>query len=297
MPRAKLIDSLFPKSKSPTPSHRKLRLLACLPSIHSRIEIDGLSVLDAWREEAANQCIYKYSQFAALHAIWRSERGLGRTSRAKGRLITVPTTDYAVLKSWQRSQDRRKWEVSVALLGLSSCHTVSEICHKIGRAKRTVEKWCVTYEQVGIDGLPVKRSRKLSEKSQTAIKEKKERLIKIIHQTPNAHDINRASWSLQALSEKAHPVVPGLSISTASGSHPERGWVRPFRGPLIGLPACRSLSCGAVAGAGLSARLCGDCRARRYPSNSSVHGARRARASFRTRRAGRSADCIGRQTR
>jgi transposase len=64
-----------------------------------------------------------------------------------------------------------------------------------------VEKWCVIYERVGIEGLPVKRSRKLAEKSQTAIKEKKERLIKIIHETPNAYDINRASWSLRALSE------------------------------------------------------------------------------------------------
>jgi hypothetical protein len=70
-----------------------------------------------------------------------------------------------------------------------------------------------------------------------------------------------------------------------------------FREVLIGLRACRWLSCGAAAGAGLSARLCGDCRARRYPSNSSGDGARRARAWFRTRRAGRSADCIGRQTR
>src|ERR1700676_3684720 len=70
-----------------------------------------------------------------------------------------------------------------------------------------------------------------------------------------------------------------------------------FREALIHLPACRSLSCGAAARAGLSARLCGDCRARRYPSNSSGDGARRARAWFRTRRAGRSADCIGRQTR
>jgi hypothetical protein len=58
MPRPKLIDLLFPKSKSPAPSHRKLRLLARLPSIHSRIEIDGLSVLDAWREEAVNQRTY-----------------------------------------------------------------------------------------------------------------------------------------------------------------------------------------------------------------------------------------------
>jgi hypothetical protein len=119
MPRAKLIDLLFPKSKPPTPSRRKLQLLACLPSIHSRIEIDGLCVLDAWREEAANQCTYKYSQFAALYAIWRLDRVLGRISRAKRQLITVPPADCAVLKSWQRSHDRRKWEMSVALLGLS----------------------------------------------------------------------------------------------------------------------------------------------------------------------------------
>ena len=155
-----------------------------------------------WRQAAAtNQCTYSYSQFATFYAIWRLEHGLGRISRAKTQLITVPPTDCTLLKSWQRSHDRRKWEVSVALLGLSSCQTVSEICQKIGRARRTVEKWCVIYERVGIGGLPVARSRKLSKKSQTAIKEKKERLIKIIHETPRAYDINRASWSLETLSE------------------------------------------------------------------------------------------------
>jgi transposase len=217
MPRAKLIDLLFPKSKPPTSSHRKLQLLACLPSIHSRIEIYGLSVLDAWREEAVNQCTYKYSQFAALYAIWRLDRRLGRILRAKRQPITVPPTDCAVLKSWQRSHDRRKWEVSVALLGLSSCQTLSEICQKIGRARRTVEKWCVTYERKGIDGLPVRRSRKLSEKSQTAIKEKKERFIKIIHETPRAYDINRASWSLETLSE-AYEKTYGERTSRSSVS-------------------------------------------------------------------------------
>jgi len=64
-----------------------------------------------------------------------------------------------------------------------------------------VEKWCVAYERRGIDGLPVERSRNLSEESQKAIKEKKQRLSKIIHETPNAYGINRASWSLQALSD------------------------------------------------------------------------------------------------
>jgi transposase len=158
-------------------------------------------VLDAWREEAANQCDYKYTQFASLYAAWRSEHGLGRISRAKRRQITVSPTDRAVFKRWQRSHNRRQWEVGVALLDLSSGHSVSAICQRIGRARRTVDKWWATYERLGIEGLPVKRSRKLSEKLQAAIKEKKERLIKIIHETPNAYGINRASWSLQALSE------------------------------------------------------------------------------------------------
>src|SRR6516162_352089 len=113
------------------------------------------------------------------------------------------------------------------------------------------------------------------------------------------HDENTLNLHTHGLtvSPKAHPVVPGSSISRAGASNPKRGWVRFFREVLIGRRACRRLSCGAAAGAGLSARLCGDCRARRYPSNSSGDSARRAGVWFRTRRAGRSADCIGRQTR
>jgi transposase len=90
--------------------------------------------------------------------------------------------------------------VSTALLGISSGRTVSEICRQVNRARRTVNKWYAIYERVGIDGLPVGRHRELSETLQGAIREKKERLFKIIHETPRAYGINRASWSLQALS-------------------------------------------------------------------------------------------------
>ena len=103
LPRAKLIDRLFHSLKNPLPSRRRLRLLACLPSIHHRIETDGLSILDAWRE-AAHECGYKYTQFTSLYAVWRSERGLGRISRARRRQITVSSADCAVLKQWQRSE-------------------------------------------------------------------------------------------------------------------------------------------------------------------------------------------------
>jgi hypothetical protein len=103
-----------------------------------------LSILDAWRE-AADLCGYKYPHFTSLYAGLRSEHSLGRILRAKRRL-TISPTDCAVLKSWQRSHNRRKWEVSVALLGLSSGHTTAAICQKLARARRTVEKWCATNE-------------------------------------------------------------------------------------------------------------------------------------------------------
>ncbi len=201
LPRSQLVVRLFPNSKHPIRSRRKRQLLDRLPAIHSRIAIDGLSVLDAWRAEVAEQCSYKYSQFASLYASWRLEHGHCRMSGAKQLQITIKPCDYAVLKSWQRSHDRRKWEVALALLGRSSNHPLSEICNKIGRARRTVKNWYLTYECVGIDALPVKRSRRLSEEAPIVIREKKKRLIKIIHETPKAHGINRSSWSLQALSE------------------------------------------------------------------------------------------------
>jgi transposase len=214
--RSDFADLLFPNTKRSTPPHRNGRLLARLPSVHSRIEHDGLSVLDAWREEVTSkQCDHKYSNFASLYAAWRFECGLQARSRAKKTSVSIKPTDYKVFNSWQRSHDRRKWEVSIALLGLSTGQSISELCRKIGRSQRTVEKWCLTYQNVGIDGLPPKRSRRLSKQTEQAIVEKKDRLIKVIHQAPNAYGINRASWSLQALSD-AYEKVYGERASRSS---------------------------------------------------------------------------------
>ena len=106
-----------------------------------------------------------------------------------------------MLKKWRSSHDRRRWEVGIALQNLSAGESLSAISTKINRAPRTIEKWCVLYEREGIEGLPPARSRKLSQESIAAVLAKKERLIKIIHESPIAYDINRASWSLQALAD------------------------------------------------------------------------------------------------
>jgi hypothetical protein len=121
--RDKLYTLLFPTRKHPIQSNKKSLLIGRLASIHSRIEKEGLSVLDAWREDlASNSCSYKYSQFCSLYALWRKEHGLERRSTAKTLSLSVKPLDMQLLKRWQRSHDRRKLEVGVVLLGLSSRH-------------------------------------------------------------------------------------------------------------------------------------------------------------------------------
>lgn len=71
------------------------------------------------------------------------------------------------------------------------------------------------YEHGGIDCLPLRRSKKLSDASVNKMNEKKERLIKIIHEPPQAYGINRASWSLDALSD-AYEKTHDKRISTSS---------------------------------------------------------------------------------
>jgi transposase len=199
-------------------SDRKLRLLGLFSSIHSKIAGGNLTILDAWREYAASQDpTYKYSQFASLYALWRRRHGFKRYARAELCAVPIDPADFQVLKKWRSSHDRRKWEVGIALHGLSAGESLSVIALKIHRAPRTIKKWCASYEREGIESLPLGHSRKLTQDANAAIVAKKERLIKIIHERPKAYDINRASWSLQALADAYHKTYDErISVSSIS---------------------------------------------------------------------------------
>jgi len=59
------------------------------------------------------------------------------------------------------------------------------------------------------------RTKAQSTKSLDDLKEKKDRLIKLIHESPRLHDINRASWSLSALAT-VYERLYGAPISKSS---------------------------------------------------------------------------------
>jgi transposase len=215
---AELLVALLRRSPQtePTRSGRYNALAGQLERIHSRMQAEPLSLIDVWREyAAAAPTPYKYSQFANRYSLWCKERHLTKAAPSSRLSIEVSPNDLATLRKWKLSNNRQLWERAVAILAMSNGDNLASISRKIGRSPRTIKKWCLIYTAEGFDRLAQPRTKAQSMKSLDGLKAKKDRLIKLIHESPRLHDINRASWSLNTLAtvyERLH----GASISKSS---------------------------------------------------------------------------------
>jgi transposase len=193
---------LFKHDQVPARSARYTALHERFEAIHSRMLNERISLIDVWREDAATDLPhYQYTRFASLYDMWRKQHHLAKTSPRKRGNISVKPEDVSMLQQWRRSNDRRKWEVAVAILELSNGTRLSNVCHKIERSRRTIDIWCKRYENSGISGLLIPRTRKQSDSAIIAVDVKKKRLVKLIHEPPKTYGINRTSWSLHTLAD------------------------------------------------------------------------------------------------
>ena len=135
------------------------------------------------------------------------------------RLIkSIPGEDMAVLNKWKNSNEMIKWDKAVAILDACKGHETSEIAMRVERNPDAVGKWIRLYKRHGIAGL-LRKKRKANEKQINDIEEKKKNLIKLIHEKPSIHGINRASWSIKSLAV-AYSKAYGADMSrTTIGSY------------------------------------------------------------------------------
>src|SRR6266478_7517615 len=215
---AELLLALLRRSPQtePTRSGRYNALAGQLERIHSRMQAEPLSLIDVWSEyAAAAPTPYKYSQFANRYSLWCKERHLTKAAPSSRLSIVVSPNDLATLRKWKFSNNRQLWERAVAILAMSNGNNLASISRKIERSPRTIKKWCLMYTAEGFDRLALPRTKAQSMKSLDGLKAKKDRLIKLIHESPRLHDINRASWSLNTLAT-VYERLYGASISKSS---------------------------------------------------------------------------------
>ena len=190
--------------------HDKIRGL--LPSVHQRLKECDSTLLQEWesyRERETHS--YSYSQFAYLYSQWLLANGLQKPSRNRWKLILSPE-NLEILREWRSSSNKRKWERAVALLGLHNECTMKSICGKLERAPKTIKKWRHIFLSDDLSELEIPSKRAVDKQRLEVIARKKERLVKIIHESPSLHGVNRTTWTLETLSA-VYRKVHGEAVS------------------------------------------------------------------------------------
>jgi transposase len=201
---------------SPTPARqqncRQNSLLALFPSIHQRLTDPIISLFDEWKSyKRQHPQGLRYARFCQLYDQWLSTSGLTKWPRNR-RTVPIAHDDYKVLNAWRSSNHKRKWQRAVALLDLHRHCTMASISRKLERSPKTIKKWRRMFLTQGLASLALPSKKAVNKARQALIAEKKERLVKIIHEPPSLHGVNRTTWTLETLSA-AYRKVHGEGVS------------------------------------------------------------------------------------
>ncbi|MBL4678820.1 MAG: IS630 family transposase [Mucilaginibacter sp.] len=171
------------------------------------------TILNSWDSYISqNADGYQYSQFCQLYRNWLKAN---KTSPPKPHNVeSIPAADLLQLKSWRSSANKREWTRAVILLESYKGKSSREIAEKVDRCVDHVRYIINCYKKDGLTGL-VKKPYKVNEIKKTWMLERRDNLIRLIHESPKIHGINRTSWFLCDLSLRYEQLY-GVSFSSSS---------------------------------------------------------------------------------
>jgi len=224
-----LVEKVYPKRNFSNTQSKLKPLMALLPVFYERLSVDEVNLKQLWVEYIEKEPSgYKYSQFVYRYHEWCKTHNFKSIKLNKWKINQIEPDDLRTLYEWRLSTDRGKWEKAVALLGLHNGENITDISKKIERSTKTIKKWIVAFSNKGLSNIDLRRTRKITDEEKEQIKKKSEQIIKLLHEPPLLHNINRTSWSLETLS-KAYKEEYGESISKSTVSEYIRAKGFPFK--------------------------------------------------------------------
>ncbi|MBI4304397.1 MAG: IS630 family transposase [Chloroflexi bacterium] len=158
---------------------------------------------------------YGYTQFAARFLVWRQDRGLPPSTFCNWRVPHIAQEDMAELMRWRRSSDRVKWAKAVVVIDSHRGIGTTSLSSKLEKSPRIVKRWIGDYLKGGMEALRVKRRNRQGAVRIAGMKQRRDRIISLLHETPQIHGINRTSWSLKSLAQ-AFEIQYGESIGKST---------------------------------------------------------------------------------
>jgi len=195
---------------------RYLKLVTVFPQVYADQSKGRANLKQSWtkyKEQYADG--YGYTQFARHFLTWKKDHGLPPTSLCKWRVAHVAQEDLHLLMKWRRSGDRVKWAKAVVVIDSNRGIGPKILAKKVEKSPRIVKRWIGDYEKGGMDALRVLRKNSQGPARIAGMNLRRDRIISLLHETPQIHGINRTSWSLITLAQ-AFDKQYGVSIGKST---------------------------------------------------------------------------------
>ncbi|MDB5141428.1 MAG: family transposase [Mucilaginibacter sp.] len=110
-----------------------------------------------------------------------------------------------MLQSWRHSGNHRKWQIAVALKMATHTSIYREITYKTEATHATIRGWLDTYRKKGLEGFELAKH-KIAITVAQRMKIRAHNLVKLLHESPKVHGVNRTSWTITALAARYEKV-------------------------------------------------------------------------------------------
>jgi transposase len=200
--RPREIDAILdqPAVRHRKPRQRYATLFTIFPQTQANLSEGTENLRQAWAAYKTHHPEgYGYSQFTVHFLSWRRAQGFATAPFAKWQVPHLAQEDMVELNRWRRSNDRTKWAKAVVVIDSHQGVGPANLSSKVEKCLRAVKSWIDAYKQKGMPALRAIRKRRRCSEKLVEMKQKRDRIIEILHETPQIHGINRASWSLKTL--------------------------------------------------------------------------------------------------
>jgi len=212
----KVISFLISENNKSNNSFNKPNILKMYSKVHTELNQGNSTLKSIWNNyKRNNPSGYSYSHFTYKYRKWCNANTIKPYKQNKWFIKNISKLEKKLLQKLKHSNDKKISDKATVILELNNGVRLTTLSKKINRAVISLKRWFKIYNEFGLEKLIEKKPKVIPDAVTKQIKIKSEQVVKLLHEPPSIHNINRTSWSLKSLS-KAYKNQYGEYISTST---------------------------------------------------------------------------------
>lgn len=181
-------------------SGRYQEMLLLIPFLMKQLKTPRLWSMHVWKLYKV-ECPhgYNFKTFHQYFSIWCQENNICVFSNNK--IESISPQDNIILGKWRNSNNKNQWDKAVVIMGSAAGESVKKLAGQVEKSVETVQGWILQYQQMGISSF-IKQPYLRTEEMADRIALKSANLMRLLHESPKLHGLNRTAWTIKDLADK-----------------------------------------------------------------------------------------------